>query len=212
MGLFLQQVVTDEDGTPLAEAVGLIYDIEDDANVSPLAIFTPSGVAFPLNELVSNHDGVTPEFEVEGKQRVKWVSGAFEVGLVASDPIPVGGNPGQVLTKASNVDLDVVWDDPLGIAPGGIDGQVLVKDGSEPYATRWGSASTGGGGTGGTTSFLPGTVGFVRQSANGSWPVRPTNSDDVLIIWVGVDALPAIVSTGVNGPHVGDVFIERRLI
>lgn len=212
MGHFLQQVVTDEDGTPIPDAAGKIYDIEDTANAFPLALFTPTGVPIPLDEIVANNDGVTPEFEVPNKQRVKWVSGAFEVGMVASDPIPLGGLPGQVITKKSTTDLDLEWANPQGVAAGGIDGQILVKDGSDPYATRWASGSLGsGGGTGGTTSFLPGTVGFVRQDAQGNWPVRPTDSDDVLILWVGIDGLPAIVSSGVNGPHVGDVFIERRL-
>lgn len=212
MGTFLKEVVTTADGTPLAGAVGLIYSIEDTNNSTPLVPTTLSGTTYFNNEIQANNDGVTPDFVVPGYQAVKWVSGTNEIGMQCADPIPSGGLVGQVLTKNSAGNFDFAWANPQGIASGGTDGQVLLKDGSTPFATRWGDAPAGTGGTGGTTttSFAPGTVGFVRQDQLGNWPVRPTSSDNVLIIWVGVDSWPAIVTSGVNGPHAGDIFIEKR--
>lgn len=210
MGLFLKAVVVDDSGEPLASTIGQIYDINDTANVSPLAITTLNGTPFTLNQLVANNDGVIPDFIAPDNKIVKWVSGEFEMGLIAADLIPTGGTDGQILTKASTVDFDMEWADPLGVAPGGIDGQVLVKDGTDPYTTRWADAATGGSGS--SASFPPGTTAFVRQTESGSWGLRPTDSDDVLVFWVGVDSWPAIVATGQNGPHIGDVFIEKRVV
>lgn len=210
MGHFLREVVTDNDGAPIAGAIGQVYDIQDTNNAAPLPVFTLSGASIALNQIIANNDGITPEFLVPGYKRVKWVSGQFELGMIASDQIPEGGNPGQVLSKSSDIDFDVAWTDPLGVAPGGVDGQILVKDGSADYATRWADAPEGTGGTGGTGGLGPGMVGFVRQNADGTWPTRPTSLTSVLVIWVGLSTWPSIVSSGVNGPHVGDVFLERR--
>lgn len=214
MGTFLKEVVTTADGTPLPGAVGLIYSIEDTNNTTPLTPTTLSGTTYFNNEIQANNDGVTPDFIVPGYQTVKWVSGSYEVAMQCADPLPKGGLAGQVLTKNGSSNFDMAWQNPTGIASGGTDGQVLLKDGSTPFATRWGDAPVSSGGTSGggttTTVFAAGSVAFVRQDALGNWPVRPTSLDSVLVIWVGVDSWPAIVTSGVNGPHAGDIFIEKR--
>lgn len=211
MGHFLERVVTDDNGDPLANAVGQIFDIEDTNNAAPLPLFNLNGTPIALDQLWSNNDGITPEFTTPLKKAVKWVSGIYEVGLIAADLLPQGGMAGQILSKTTDQDHDVNWADPLGVAPGGTDGQVLIKDGSTDYATRWGDVTGGTGGTGGTT-LTAGMVGFVRQNADGTWPTRPTSLSSVLVIWVGLSTWPAIVASGVNGPHSGDIFLEKRVL
>jgi hypothetical protein len=213
MGLFLKAVVVDDNGEPLANTIGQLYDINDTANVAPLSPTTLNGTSFASNQVVANDDGVVPDFLVAGKMQVKWVSGSHEIGMVAADQIPVGGVPGQILTKSTTTDYDLEWADPRGVAPGGVDGQVLLKDGSDPYMTRWGDAPAGTGGGGSTGGALTsGVVAFARQDTQGNWPLRPTSDTNVLVLWVGVDDWPTVVTTGVNGPHPGDIFIERRTV
>lgn len=215
MGLFLKAVVVDGNGDPLENAIGKIYDINDTANAVPLTVTDLSGNPMALDQVIANNDGVTPDFKVPGRVLCKWVSGPYTIGMIAADLVPPGGSPGQVLAKNTSGDYDTTWISPGGVALGGTDGQVLLKDGTTPFATRWGDAPAGtssGGSTGGTTTtvFASGSVAFVRQDALGNWPVRPTSLDNVLVIWVGVDSWPAIVTSGVNGPHAGDLFIEKR--
>lgn len=141
MGKFVSRVVTDDNGDPLANAVGEIYDINDTGNVTPLAIFDISGTAFPLNELHANNDGITPEFDTQStKVVVKWVSGTFEVMMLAYDLVPVGGSSGQVLTKNSATDYDLEWANVTGVPIGGTTGQVLMKSSAVDFATTWGPA------------------------------------------------------------------------
>lgn len=211
MGHFLRAVVTDSNGDPLENAIGQVFDIQDTNNAAPLQVLTMQGVPFSLDQVPANNDGVTPEMDVPGKKFIKWVSGPYEVGMVAADQIPTGGIPGQLLSKASTEDYDIEWANPLGVAAGGVDGQVLYKDGSVEFATRWGDAPVGGSTGTGSSGLQAGQVGFVRQNADGSWPTRPTSLTSVLVMWVGVTTWPAIVSSGVNGPHVGDIFVEKRI-
>lgn len=52
--------------------------------------------------------------------------------------IPAMGLAGQVLTKASTVDYDTLWANPLiGVPVDGTAGQVLTKLSSDPYDTIW---------------------------------------------------------------------------
>jgi len=154
---FYPQVVVDAEGVPLANAVGQVFAIDDYSNTTPLALFDASGSPVPLDELIANGDGVTPEFSTS-TYIVKWVSsGGHTVGMVAYDLIPSGGTAGQSLVKGSNNDYDMTWENPLGLPIGGADGQVLLKDGVEPFVTRWGDTSGSGGSDRGVMGF--GAVG-----------------------------------------------------
>jgi len=53
-----------------------------------------------------------------------------------------------------------------------------------------------------------GRVLFVRKSGN-SWPARPTDRSDVMVLWVGADPSPAIVSSGTGGMLDG---VDARLV
>jgi len=145
MARFQSQVVVDDSGVPLANAVGQIFAMTDFANTTPLAIFDASGAALPLNQLVANNDGVTPEFSTSA-YLVRWVSGPHTLGMVAYDLIPAGGTTGQSLVKNSSTDYDLEWANPTGLPSGGLDGQFLAKDGLDPFVTRWENAPIGGGG------------------------------------------------------------------
>lgn len=216
MGVYQKTLVVDAQGVPLGNAVGKLYDVNDTGNVAPLHPLTLSGGVFTADQVIANSDGVVPDFNMPGYNAVKWVSGSSENILIAINIIPSGGAPGQVLTKDTDTNYEVKWADPLGIAAGGIDGQVLVKDGSIAYATRWATLNASGTGSSnsgtGSALFAPGSVAFVRQDDLGNWPLRPTDRDDVMVIWVGVDTWPAIVPNGTTGPHSGDLFIEKRVV
>lgn len=138
MSRFDRQVVVDDNGKPLAGAVGQVYNINDTTHTTPLPLFTPTGSPISGNLLVANDDGVIPQFTTPGNPRVTWVSGAYSSDLIAWDAVPPGGNTGQVMTKASADDLDVTWSDPVtGMPGGGTTGQVLAKKSATAFDTQW---------------------------------------------------------------------------
>jgi hypothetical protein len=57
------------------------------------------------------------------------------------------------------------------------------------------AAGAGGGGTVGTSG---GSVQYVRKSGS-TWPARPTSDAAVVVLWIGADPSPAIVTTGTSG-------------
>lgn len=138
MANFTSRVVVDANGVPMANATGKIYAIDDTSNLTPLAIFDVGGSPLSSNNLVSNDDGVTPEFNIAGSLIVaKWVSGSVEQMMLAWDQVPFGGAAGQVLQKISGDDYDYGWGTPTGIPIGGTTGQALVKINSTDFNTRW---------------------------------------------------------------------------
>lgn len=137
MGRFVSRVVVDDNGTPLAGAVGQVYDITDTTNSTPLAISTIDGLPITGNQLVANNDGVTPEFQCTGKIILKWVSGAYTQLMLAYDLIPSAGTTGQVLQKLSGSDWDLGWGGIPGVPVGGSAGQVLTKKSGVDFDTIW---------------------------------------------------------------------------
>lgn len=70
---------------------------------------------------------------------------AEENGIITSDTnhdIPAGGTTGQVLSKVSDVDYDVFWDDNLSLPEGGETGQYLRKSSAIDGDAYWGIAET----------------------------------------------------------------------
>lgn len=137
MARFDSQVVVDENGVPLANAIGQIYDINDTGHTTPLALFNVEGAPLSLDQLKANDDGVTPQFQTS-TPRVTWVSGPYAVDMLAWDIIPLGGATGQTLVKNSDTDFDVEWGDASnGLPGGGSIGQVLVKASALDGVTEW---------------------------------------------------------------------------
>ena len=155
MGRFVSRVVVDAEGVPLVNAVGQIFDIADEDNLSPLDIYDAAGSSFALDELKSNGDGVTPEFNTPTAQRVKWVSGPFTVDMLSWDTVPEGGTVGQVLAKTSDTDFDLSWQNQQAAIPAGFLGQTVVGNDigaflgiaevREPYSRDAGKAKQFGG-------------------------------------------------------------------
>lgn len=144
MGTFVSRVVVDSDGTPLANAIGQIFDIDDTTNSTPLAITDIGGNPISGNQLIANNDGVTDEFICAANVVCKWVSGTTELLMVAFDQIPMAGTTGQVLQKLSATDWDVGWAGIPGMPVGGTTGQVLQKTSGTDYATAWTTPSATG--------------------------------------------------------------------
>jgi hypothetical protein len=145
MAKFTSRVVVDANGVPMANAIGKIYNITDTTNSTPLVISDVGGSPFTSNELKSNDDGVTPEFQTPGNLIVvKWVSGSIQLMMLAWDQVPFGGDPGQVLQKLSSTDYDYDWADPVGIPTGGTTGQILQKASNTSFDTVWNTPSATG--------------------------------------------------------------------
>lgn len=92
------------------------------------------------------------------------------------------------------------------IPKGGATGQYLVKTGPADYEVKWVSAVVEGDGGSAVTG---GAVQFVRKVAGGTWAGRPTADAAVMVIWVGPDPSPPIVTTGTGGMRNG---IDLRFI
>jgi hypothetical protein len=137
MSRFDSSVVVDENGVPLAGAIGQVYDINDTSHTTPLALFDVAGAPLTLDQLKANDDGVTPQFTTS-TPRVTWVSGPYEIDMLAWDIIPLGGATGQTLVKNSDTDFDVEWGAaPNGLPGGGSIGQVLVKASALDGVVDW---------------------------------------------------------------------------
>ena len=138
MSRFDRHVVVDDQGKPLAGAVGYVYHIDDTSRTTPLSILSLTGVPLPLNQLVANNDGVTPQFTTAARYRgVTWVSGIYENDMIPSDLVPDAGTTGQALVKLSGANQDVGWADASGVPSGGTAGQILTKKSSTPGDAGW---------------------------------------------------------------------------
>jgi len=43
--------------------------------------------------------------------------------------------------------------------------------------------------------------------ASGTWPARPTSNPSTVVMWIGADPDPAVVTTGTAGMYAGDIRI-----
>jgi len=99
-------------------------------------LFTGEEAPIP-GELVMDLNTTNFGFLDEDGVTIKW--GKLE------DEIPTGGITGQVLTKNTNIDGDVIWSDPVsGIPEGGLTGQILSKNSDANNDVGW-SDPVGGG-------------------------------------------------------------------
>ena len=132
---------------PLAE--GKIYDVDDLAAATPLAVTDLNGLSFPGGTLTSANNGVLPPFRYPGKSVVSWVSGPHRMDIPATDIIPKGGEAGEVLAMGADGELNWVSVGAGGAAAmpaGGTTGQSLVKLSNADGDVGW-KAVTGGGAT-----------------------------------------------------------------
>lgn len=170
----------DGSGNAASNASGQLFATTDTAANTPLSPTDLFGLPFPGDTLTASALGILPAFKINGFAAVDWVSGSFRLTIPCIDQVPAGGGAGQVLAKTNANDYAVRWIDP--------------------------PAGTGGGGT---VADLPaGAMVTVRKSGS-TWPARPTSRSDIIVVWLGNDPSPAIVTTGTGGMRNG---IDLRFV
>lgn len=107
----------------------------------------------------------------------------YIVGSPGADaPIPKGGTSGQVLSKKSNSDGDVVWKNissgsTTGKLPsGGTTGQYLKKKSNSDYDAEWSTPPSSGGSSSGSTDRLVGSGSSNSATLNSSRQLVPASS------------------------------------
>lgn len=107
----------------------------------------------------------------------------YIVGSPGADaPIPKGGSSGQVLSKKSDSDGDVVWKNissgsTTGKLPsGGTTGQYLKKKSNSDYDTEWSTPPSSGGSSSGSTDKLVGSGSSNSATLNSSRQLVPASS------------------------------------
>lgn len=100
-------------------ASGQIFASNDLTQSTPLTLTDANGVQIP--NIVVSPLGMLQGFRVDGHPTVVWKSGPYTAMLEADGArIPLGGTAGQILTKASGTDFDVVWSAAPASGGGGI--------------------------------------------------------------------------------------------
>lgn len=181
-----QLALSGDGGNPvLIGAVVTIYDPSDTGLGSPVALVDTAGNPM-TNPIQVSGSGFVPAFQASIPQ-VMWVGGGFAGYLNSFQGL---------LTEVRSI-RDTFTTASQSVPSGGVDGQVLTKDGGVDYITRWSTPAAGGTGGGGTPTG-GGAVQFVRKTGS-TWPARPTASTDVIVLWIGADPSPTIVASGTGG-------------
>lgn len=221
---FETQLVISPDASSvvLASAVVTMYDPSDLALTSPIDLLDTYGL--PLsNPLTSSEQGFIPAFSASIPQ-VMWVGGGF-AGYIgsfksvlaaaqaaqqaaedalsgAAGTIPAGGTDGMVLTKNGSTNYATMWAAASGggsVAPGDVDTIVgnLVSGGTGASVgaldTRYKQLGIV------PIADLPAGSSIVVRKTGSTWPARPTTRSDIVVIWVGLDPDPAIITSGTAG-------------
>lgn len=121
----------------------------------------------------------------------------YIVGSPGADaPIPKGGSSGQVLSKKSDSDGDVVWKNissgsTTGKLPsGGTTGQYLKKKSNSDYDTEWSTPPSSGGSSPGSTDKLVGSGSNNSATLNSSRQFVPAASSSLYAHSLGSSASP----------------------
>lgn len=121
----------------------------------------------------------------------------YIVGSPGADaPIPKGGSSGQVLSKKSDSDGDVVWKNissgsTTGKLPsGGTTGQYLKKKSNSDYDTEWSTPPSSGGSSSGSTDKLVGSGSNNSATLNSSRQFVPAASSSLYAHSLGSSASP----------------------
>jgi len=180
--------INPDTGSLLESGQGQVYTPSDTSFTAPLSVVDLNGLPMPR---INVYDGLTEQFRVEGQPVVVWRdSSGIAVSLDAD-----GGN----------------------VPPGGTDGQVLVKQGSDDYACEWVDAADAGVSTMSTFSTfsvmseptdpyadLPAGTSIVVSKTGTTWPPRPTQREDIIVFWRGAEPSP-------TGMYPGDVRLPPSL-
>lgn len=218
-----QLVITpDSNNTVLPNAQVTMYDPSDVTMASPLDLTDAFGL--PLtNPLTASPQGFIPAFAASVPQ-VMWSGGGY-VGYIGSFKSVLA-----LAQAAADAAADALSGAAGTIPSGGSDGQVLTKNGSTNFVTRWAAPTGGGsvapgdvdtivgnlvsGGTGASVGALdnrykkkgivpiddlPAGSSIVVRKTGSSWPARPTSRTDIIVIWVGLDPDPSIITSGTGG-------------
>lgn len=209
----------DSAGVVVTNASITLYAPSDTTLSSPIALKDASGLPVS-NPLQASAQGFLPAFQAEVPQ-VLWSGGGY-IGYINSfDGVLNAALAAQAAAEAAATGA------AGGVPAGGSNGQVLGKVGGMTQwvdQTGGGSVNAGdvdtivgdlvGSGTGATVGSLdqryrqPGIVPVVDLPAGATvvvrktgstWPARPTNRTDIVVIWVGADPDPAVITSGTGG-------------
>lgn len=136
-------------------------------------------------------------FHAGDRVKIASDSGTYVVEYIvgnpgANAPIPKGGTSGQVLSKKSNSDGDVVWKNissgsTTGKLPsGGTTGQYLKKKSNSDYDTEWSTPPS----SGGSSDRLVGSGTSNSATLNSSRQLVPAASSSLYAHSLGSSVLP----------------------
>lgn len=140
-------------------------------------------------------------FHAGNRVKIASDSGTYVVEYIvgnpgANAPIPKGGTSGQVLSKKSNSDGDVVWKNissgsATGKLPsGGTTGQYLKKKSNSDYDAEWATPPSSGGSSSGSTDRLVGSGSSNSATLNSSRQLVPASASALYAHSLGSASMP----------------------
>lgn len=140
-------------------------------------------------------------FHAGDRVKIASDSGTYVVEYIvgnpgANAPIPKGGTSGQVLSKKSNSDGDVVWKNissgsTTGKLPsGGTTGQYLKKKSNSDYDAEWSTPPSSGGSSSGSTDRLVGSGSSNSATLNSSRQLVPASASALYAHSLGSASMP----------------------
>lgn len=140
-------------------------------------------------------------FHAGDRVKIASDSGTYVVEYIvgnpgANAPIPKGGTSGQVLSKKSNSDGDVVWKNissgsTTGKLPsGGTTGQYLKKKSNSDYDAEWSTPPSSEGSSSGSTDRLVGSGSSNSATLNSSRQLVPASSSALYAHSLGSASMP----------------------
>lgn len=181
MAIFRQVYAVDTNGQPVAAGNGRIFDIEDTGGLSPLVVTDASGV--PMATVSITEAGVNQAFVVEDRTQVRWIS---EDGLVNVIFESLSGMEERAATAeataATAVQQVAELVNLLGV-PGGIaalNAEGNVVDANDDVI--------------GNDTRRRGAVIWAEGHAT----ARPTQSRDVMVLWLTDGTAPVNAVPGVD--------------
>lgn len=182
-------LTTDLAGHVVPSANVTLYAPSDTARSSPLTLVDAFGLPI-ANPITTSPQGFAPAFQATVPQ-VMW-SGAGFSGYLSSFQ-GVLSEATLAKTSAASAAGDAATAKTAALAA-----QTAAQSGSlAPTETAIAEALLRADWVG--AGAVPGTILFVRQSAGGTWPARPTASANVMVMWIGWSNWPPIVSSGTAG-------------
>ena len=140
-------------------------------------------------------------FHAGDRVKIASDSGTYVVEYIvgnpgANAPIPKGGTSGQVLSKKSNSDGDVVWKNissgsTTGKLPsGGTTGHYLKKKSNSDYDAEWSTPPSSGGSSSGSTDRLVGSGSSNSATLNSSRQLVPASASALYAHSLGSASMP----------------------